>query len=114
MASSAEAPGNTEVSIIICGPLSIIFTEIIHLGFLQARPKEASGYYHQEGKKPRKAFQMGHDELEDLCLRYIVGNSGYIHSQRKMMFAFDRTNLQDLLILTVLHPHKYYTLKWLF
>lgn len=51
MASSAEAPGNMEASIIIWRPLWIICKEIIHLGFLQARPKEASGYQ-QEGKDP--------------------------------------------------------------
>lgn len=32
---------------------SIICKEIIHLGFLQARPKGASGY-HQEGKSPER------------------------------------------------------------
>lgn len=51
MAANAEAPGNTEASVIIYGLLLIIYEETIHLGFLQARPKEASGYP-QEEKKP--------------------------------------------------------------
>lgn len=83
MASSAEAPGNTEASIIIWGPLWIVCKEIIHLGFLQARPKEASGSQ-QEGKELWKAYQVGHCELENLCLKYIVGISGYIHSQNNV------------------------------
>lgn len=43
IASGAEAPGNMEASINVYSPLLIICKEIIHLGFLRARPKEASG-----------------------------------------------------------------------
>lgn len=113
IASGAEAPGNTEASIIIYGPLLIICKEVIHLGFLQAKPKEASGS-HQKGKTP-KGIQVGHCELDDLCGRCIGGIPGYVGSQMKTVLSFIRANQQYLLIfLTVLDFYKYRRLQWLF
>lgn len=78
IASGAEAPGNMEASVVIYGPLLIFCKKIIHLGFLQAGPKEASGS-HQKGKTP-KGIQVGHCDLDNPRGRYNVGISGYIHS----------------------------------
>lgn len=84
MASNAEAPGNLETSIIAYGPLLIICKEIIPLGFLQARPKEPQATIKREN--PLKGIQVGHFELQIPRMKYIVGISGYIHSQIKICF----------------------------